>query len=77
MHRLTRPGLALAASAIIESFGARTDALRETLIGSVEGTILPNTNGQLYQALRPLLSDFVLSMPRGAAVEADAILVLG
>ncbi|MEG9248223.1 tRNA (adenine-N1)-methyltransferase [Arthrobacter sp. Soc17.1.1.1] len=40
----------------------------DTLIGATEGTILENTTGQLYQALRPLLSDFVLSMPRGAAV---------
>lgn len=40
----------------------------DAIIGSDEGTILENTSGQLYQALRPLLSDFVLSMPRGAAV---------
>ncbi|BBE22797.1 SAM-dependent methyltransferase [Arthrobacter sp. MN05-02] len=40
----------------------------DALIGATEGTILENTTGQLYQALRPLLSDFVLSMPRGAAV---------
>ncbi len=42
--------------------------LHDGLIGSLEGTVLENTSGQLYQALRPLLSDFVLSMPRGAAV---------
>ncbi|MCB8799123.1 tRNA (adenine-N1)-methyltransferase, partial [Escherichia coli] len=40
----------------------------EELIGKSEGSIVANTTGQLYQALRPLLSDFVLSMPRGAAV---------
>ncbi|MCW1248758.1 tRNA (adenine-N1)-methyltransferase [Acaricomes phytoseiuli] len=38
------------------------------LIGQPEGSIVENTKGQRYQALRPLLSDFVLSMPRGAAV---------
>ncbi|MGV0110961.1 MULTISPECIES: tRNA (adenine-N1)-methyltransferase [unclassified Arthrobacter] len=40
----------------------------DAILGTAEGTILENTSGQLYQALRPLLSDFVLSMPRGAAV---------
>lgn len=40
----------------------------DQLIGVAEGTVLESTTGQQYQALRPLLSDFVLSMPRGAAV---------
>lgn len=40
----------------------------DQLIGVSEGTIVTNTTGAQYQALRPLLSDFVLSMPRGAAV---------
>ncbi len=40
----------------------------DLLIGASEGTIVTNTTGAQYQALRPLLSDFVLSMPRGAAV---------
>ena len=40
----------------------------DTIIGMPEGTIVTNTTGQQYQVLRPLLSDFVLSMPRGAAV---------
>ncbi|NJC22361.1 tRNA (adenine57-N1/adenine58-N1)-methyltransferase [Arthrobacter pigmenti] len=40
----------------------------DQLIGASEGTIVTNTTGAPYQALRPLLSDFVLSMPRGAAV---------
>lgn len=38
------------------------------LIGSPEGTVITNTAGVAYLALRPLLPDFVLSMPRGAAV---------
>ncbi len=53
----------------------------DNLIGTSEGTILENTTGQLYQALRPLLSDFVLSMPRGAAVvypkDAGQIITMG
>jgi tRNA (adenine57-N1/adenine58-N1)-methyltransferase len=40
----------------------------DELIGKPEGSVVANNVGQLYQALRPLLSDFVLSMPRGAAV---------
>ncbi|WP_312179362.1 tRNA (adenine-N1)-methyltransferase [Arthrobacter sp.] len=40
----------------------------ENIIGVSEGTIVANTTGHQYQVLRPLLSDFVLSMPRGAAV---------
>ena len=40
----------------------------DDLIGAPEGTVIANTHGILYQALRPLYKDFVLSMPRGAAV---------
>ena len=38
------------------------------LIGQPEGTVVTNTAGVEYLALRPLLADYVLSMPRGAAV---------
>lgn len=40
----------------------------EELIGAPEGSVVTCTGGVTYLALRPLLSDFVLSMPRGAAV---------
>jgi tRNA (adenine57-N1/adenine58-N1)-methyltransferase len=40
----------------------------DELIGQSEGTVVRNTAGIEYLALRPLLADFVLSMPRGAAV---------
>ncbi|MBD8058953.1 tRNA (adenine-N1)-methyltransferase [Cellulomonas sp. JH27-2] len=40
----------------------------EDLIGAPEGTVVRNTGGIEYLALRPLLADHVLSMPRGAAV---------
>jgi tRNA (adenine57-N1/adenine58-N1)-methyltransferase catalytic subunit len=42
--------------------------LHDTLIGQPEGTVLTTTGGVPYLALRPLLADYVLSMPRGAAV---------
>lgn len=38
------------------------------LIGQVEGTVIENSEGIKFQAMRPLYKDFVLSMPRGAAV---------
>ncbi|MET8649786.1 tRNA (adenine-N1)-methyltransferase [Nocardia aurea] len=40
----------------------------DNLIGADEGTVVNSTNGTPYLALRPLLIDYVLSMPRGAAV---------
>ena len=40
----------------------------DEIIGKVDGSVVSNNVGQQYQTLRPLLSDFVLSMPRGAAV---------
>lgn len=38
------------------------------LIGAPEGSVVTTSTGTDYLALRPLLSDFVLSMPRGATV---------
>lgn len=51
----------------------------DQLIGQPEGTVVRNTAGVEYVALRPLLSDFVLSMPRGAAViyPKDAAQIIG
>ncbi|WP_201849380.1 tRNA (adenine-N1)-methyltransferase [Myceligenerans indicum] len=40
----------------------------EELIGRPEGWVVTNTEDVQYLALRPLLNDYVLSMPRGAAV---------
>lgn len=40
----------------------------DELIGRPEGWVVRNTAGIEYLALRPLLADYVLSMPRGAAV---------
>lgn len=40
----------------------------DTLIGSPEGVVVTNTGGISFLAVRPLLADYVLSMPRGAAV---------
>lgn len=40
----------------------------DDLIGHPEGIVVSSVGGTPYLALRPLLSDYVLSMPRGAAV---------
>lgn len=42
--------------------------MHDDLIGRPEGTVITNTAGVGYLVLRPLLADYVLSMPRGAAV---------
>ncbi|AVM65267.1 MULTISPECIES: tRNA (adenine-N1)-methyltransferase [Dietzia] len=40
----------------------------DDLIGAPEGSIITSTKDAHYLALRPLLTDYVLSMPRGAQV---------
>lgn len=53
----------------------------DLLIGRPEGTVVQNSVGIQYLALRPLMKDFVLSMPRGAAVvypkDAGQIVTMG
>lgn len=51
----------------------------DELVGIPEGSIVA-TNGELkFQAFRPLLADYVLSMPRGATIiyPKDAAMILG
>lgn len=40
----------------------------DEIIGLPDGSVVENAVGVKYLALRPLLSDFVMSMPRGAAI---------
>lgn len=51
----------------------------DALIGLPEGSTVASTGNMVYLALRPLLADFVLSMPRGAAVvyPKDAAAIVG
>lgn len=46
----------------------RGGLLHDDLIGKPEGSLVQSVVGTAYLALRPLLTDYVLSMPRGAAV---------
>ncbi|MFD1321804.1 tRNA (adenine-N1)-methyltransferase [Micromonospora sonneratiae] len=61
MHTITlEPG---------KSFHTHRGALEhDALIGLPDGSVVTSTGGTAYLALRPLLSDYVLSMPRGAQV---------
>lgn len=38
------------------------------VVGQPDGSVVTNSGGNEYLALRPLLRDFVMSMPRGAAI---------
>jgi tRNA (adenine57-N1/adenine58-N1)-methyltransferase len=51
----------------------------DSLIGRPEGIVVTSTMGTPYLALRPLLSDFVLGMPRGATIvyPKDAATIVG
>lgn len=52
-----------------ESFHTQHGVLHhDDIIGGPEGVVIQNTHGFEYQVLRPLISDYVLSMPRGATV---------
>ena len=64
------------------AFGThRGDLKHDAIIGQPEGSIVKNQNGIEYLSFRPLMTDFVLSMPRGAAIiypkDAAQILVEG
>jgi tRNA (adenine57-N1/adenine58-N1)-methyltransferase len=51
------------------AFGTHRGELKhDDIIGQPEGCVVKNANGIEYLAFRPLLADFVLSMPRGAAI---------
>lgn len=53
----------------------------DQLVGLPDASVVRSTTGDEYLALRPLLNDFVMSMPRGAAIiypkDAAQILALG
>jgi tRNA (adenine57-N1/adenine58-N1)-methyltransferase len=40
----------------------------DLILDQPDGSVVVSTNGVEYLALRPLLTDFVMSMPRGAAI---------
>jgi tRNA (adenine57-N1/adenine58-N1)-methyltransferase len=63
-----------------KSFHTHRGALaHDDLIGHPEGSVVLSAGGTAYVALRPLLADYALSMPRGAAViyPKDAAQIVG
>jgi tRNA (adenine57-N1/adenine58-N1)-methyltransferase len=65
-----------------KAFHTHRGALQhDELIGLADGSVITATSGTAYLALRPLLSDYVLSMPRGAQViypkDAAQIVAMG
>jgi tRNA (adenine57-N1/adenine58-N1)-methyltransferase catalytic subunit len=51
----------------------------DDLLGRPDGSVVTSSTGTVYLALRPLLSDVTLAMPRGATVvyPKDAAAILG
>ncbi len=51
----------------------------DSIIGVSEGTTLLSSSGTQYQAMRPLLNDYLLSMPRGATIiyPKDSAVIVG
>lgn len=51
----------------------------DLVIGQPDASVVVSSNGIEYLAMRPLLTDFVMSMPRGAAIiyPKDAAQILG
>lgn len=53
----------------------------DDIVGKDDGSVILSSSSEQYLALRPVLSDFVMSMPRGAAIvypkDAAQILALG
>jgi tRNA (adenine57-N1/adenine58-N1)-methyltransferase len=63
-------------------FGShKGDLMHDDIIGKPQGSVIANQSGVEYLALKPLLTDYVLSMPRGAAIvypkDAGQIIVEG
>lgn len=57
----------------------RGGVAHDDIIGLPQGSVVTATNGSAFLVLKPLLDDFVLSMPRGAAViyPKDAARIIG
>lgn len=59
----------------------RGEIKHDDIIGKPSGSVIENQNGEKFLALKPLLSDYVLSMPRGAQIiypkDAGQIIVEG
>lgn len=82
--QLTGPKGRLNTITLVEGarFGThKGDLMHDDIIGQPDGSVISNQSGVEYLALKPLLTDYVLSMPRGAAIvypkDAGQIIVEG
>lgn len=82
--QLTGPKGRLNTITLVEGarFGThKGDLMHDDIIGLPDGSVVSNQSGVEYLALKPLLTDYVLSMPRGAAIvypkDAGQIIVEG
>jgi tRNA (adenine57-N1/adenine58-N1)-methyltransferase catalytic subunit len=65
-HKGRRNTITLQAGGVFHSH--RGMLAHELLIGAPDGSVVQGSDGTAYLALKPLLADYVMSMPRGAAI---------
>lgn len=65
-HKGRRNTITLAAGGVFHTH--RGTLPHDLLIGAPDGSVATGSDGTRYLALKPLLADYVMSMPRGAAI---------
>ena len=65
-HKGRRNTITLTAGAMFHTH--RGTLGHDLLIGAPDGSVVTGSDGTSYLALKPLLADYVMSMPRGAAI---------
>jgi tRNA (adenine57-N1/adenine58-N1)-methyltransferase len=65
-HKGRRNTITLQAGGVFHTH--RGTLAHDLLIGAPDGSVVRGSDGTAYLALKPLLGDYVMSMPRGAAI---------
>jgi tRNA (adenine57-N1/adenine58-N1)-methyltransferase len=65
-HKGRRNTITLAPGGVFHTH--RGTLAHELLLGAPDGSVVTGSDGTTYLALKPLLADYVMSMPRGAAI---------